>query len=270
MQFLELDDPEDFRRRSIPFLLEHEAAHGLLIGLALGVEQFPPGALAGIVLDGEATVAVALRLDYRLVVSRSANASAWRALARSLTDDSASVVLGANESVEAVAEAISRSIRFSLAQGIYECREVIPPPTRPDGASRNATVNDREALIDWHIDLNATLGATEEREDAAKAIDRVIADQAMHVWENAAGEVVSCAAAVGPTVRGIRVNNVYTPRERRGRGYASALVAGLTQRLLDAGRFAFLHTDLANPTSNALYQRIGYVRVGDFLMHRFD
>jgi hypothetical protein len=64
---------------------------------------------------------------------------------------------------------------------------------------------------------------------------------------------------------------VYTPPELRGRGYATALTAELSQRLLDQGRrFCFLFTDLTNPTSNAIYERIGYVRVAESAMVAFD
>jgi predicted GNAT family acetyltransferase len=73
------------------------------------------------------------------------------------------------------------------------------------------------------------------------------------------GETVSVSGWGGPTPNGIRVGPVYTPPELRGRGYATALVAELSQSLLDGGRsFVFLYTDLANPTSNAIYERIGY------------
>ena len=68
----------------------------------------------------------------------------------------------------------------------------------------------------------------------------------------------------GPTPNGIRIGPVYTPPELRGRGYASALTAQVSQLQLDRGRrFCFLYTDLANPTSNAIYMRIGYERVCD-------
>ena len=68
----------------------------------------------------------------------------------------------------------------------------------------------------------------------------------------------------GPTPNGIRIGPVYTPPELRGRGYASALTAQVSQLQLDRGkRFCFLYTDLANPTSNAIYRRIGYERVCD-------
>ena len=88
------------------------------------------------------------------------------------------------------------------------------------------------------------------------------------LWEDG-GEPVSLAGWGGPTPNGIRIGPVYTPPALRGRGYATALTAALSQRLLDgrlfAGgrRFCFLYTDLANPTSNAIYERIGYRRVAE-------
>jgi predicted GNAT family acetyltransferase len=78
------------------------------------------------------------------------------------------------------------------------------------------------------------------------------------------------AGHTGPTPNGIRVISVYTPPHLRGRGYASACVAALSQRLLDQGRkFCFLFTDLANPTSNHIYQEIGYEPVRDIDQWRF-
>ena len=60
------------------------------------------------------------------------------------------------------------------------------------------------------------------------------------------------------------------PGDERGRGYATALVAEQSQKLLDAGRrFCFLYTDLANPTSNAIYERIGYVKIAESAMVEF-
>ena len=73
------------------------------------------------------------------------------------------------------------------------------------------------------------------------------------------------ASSNRPTPNGIAVNLVYTPPEKRGRGYATACVAGVSQRQLDGGKtFCTLFTDLANPTSNAVYQRVGYQPLADF------
>jgi predicted GNAT family acetyltransferase len=79
------------------------------------------------------------------------------------------------------------------------------------------------------------------------------------------------AGAARPTVNGIAIGPVYTPPQFRGKGYASSLVAKLSQHLLDQGRtFCTLFTDLANPTSNRIYQNIGYRPVCDYTVYRFN
>ena len=75
----------------------------------------------------------------------------------------------------------------------------------------------------------------------------------------------------GATPNGIRVNLVYTPPEYRKKGYATSCVAALSQTLLDQGRkYCFLFTDLANPTSNHIYQTIGYQPVCDMNDYWFE
>jgi predicted GNAT family acetyltransferase len=72
------------------------------------------------------------------------------------------------------------------------------------------------------------------------------------------------AGVGGRTPTGVRIGPVYTPPERRGVGYTSNLVAAASQEQLDAGRsFVFLFTDLANPTSNHIYEAIGFEPVSD-------
>ena len=76
---------------------------------------------------------------------------------------------------------------------------------------------------------------------------------------------MSMAARARPMTHGVVVNAVYTPPEMRGRGYASACVGHLSQHLLDSGyQFCCLFTDLSNPTSNNIYQRLGYHPVCDY------
>ncbi len=90
----------------------------------------------------------------------------------------------------------------------------------------------------------------------------------LYLWVD--GAPVSMAGYTGPTPHGIRVGPVYTPPELRGRGYASALVAQMSQALLDGGRsFCFLFTNLANPTANHIYEEIGYEAVVDVDVYTF-
>jgi predicted GNAT family acetyltransferase len=86
------------------------------------------------------------------------------------------------------------------------------------------------------------------------------------LWETAgqSGEPVATAART-PVVGGMaRVAPVYTPPEHRGKGYGGAVTVAVSRDALEAGaREVVLFTDLANPTSNALYQRLGYRPVSD-------
>ncbi|MGC4937717.1 GNAT family N-acetyltransferase [Kribbella sp. DT2] len=86
------------------------------------------------------------------------------------------------------------------------------------------------------------------------------------LWERD-GRVVSMAAHNGSVFGASRIGSVYTPPDERDNGYAGALTAALTRHLLDEGHQPCLFTDLANPTSNKLYARIGYRKVVDFVRY---
>jgi len=84
------------------------------------------------------------------------------------------------------------------------------------------------------------------------------------------GEVVSMARKAGKTPNGNLVNLVYTPSHLRKRGYATECVAKLSLKILEEGNsFCFLFTDLMNPTSNSIYQKIGYRPVIDVDAYKF-
>jgi predicted GNAT family acetyltransferase len=90
------------------------------------------------------------------------------------------------------------------------------------------------------------------------------------MWLWADGEPTSMCGVSGPTPTGIRIGPVCTPPGHRGRGYASNLVAAACRRELDGGRRAcFLFTDLANETSNHIYEEIGFEPVRDIDQYRF-
>jgi predicted GNAT family acetyltransferase len=59
------------------------------------------------------------------------------------------------------------------------------------------------------------------------------------------------------------VSLVYTPDELRGHGYGSVVTALVSEIILKNKKIANLFTDLTNPTSNSIYQKIGYKKVGE-------
>jgi predicted GNAT family acetyltransferase len=107
--------------------------------------------------------------------------------------------------------------------------------------------------------------------DVASMLERWLGSpqRSLYFWE-IEGEPTAMAGVGSPTPSGIRVSAVYTPPERRGNGFATSLVAELSRRELVAGRrFCFLFTDLANPVSNRIYRRIGYLLVSKASEYRF-
>jgi len=144
---------------------------------------------------------------------------------------------------------------------IFEIREMPAPANRPAGAFRPAFETDVPALARWAAAFMTEAGLSEAI-DAERAVRERIRNHCLFVWDDRGP--VSMAAWSGRTPRGVRVNFVFTPPEFRRRGYASACVADLTRHMLAEGlSFCCLYTDLANPTSNHIYQEIGYRPVCD-------
>lgn len=274
MNVARLTDTDAFLERAGPFLLEREPLNNLLLGIAGTIradDGLYPERSFWVVAAGDRVVGAALRTPpYNLVLSAMATAAA-EALAGAVATERLPGAVGLRPGVDAFASRRSRTRRLLREQGVYALERVEDVP-RP-GRGRPAERRDRDLLVAWWRAF--TEEALHEGEPGAgheeQAVDtRLGADYAgIRVWEEA-GEAVSFAGWGGPTPNGIRIGPVYTPPELRGRGYATALVAELSQLLLDRGRrFCFLYTDLANPTANAIYRRIGYVQVGESAEYRF-
>ncbi|MFI6864797.1 GNAT family N-acetyltransferase [Streptomyces sp. NPDC050421] len=154
-------------------------------------------------------------------------------------------------------------------QRLYRLGTPLAPEPRPEGRSRIADERDREQLIRWHDEFAAATGAAHST-GAASWADTRIAGGRVTLWETPDGAPVSMAG-VTPMVAGqIRVAPVYTPSHLRGHGYAGAATTEAGRAALAAGAAeVLLFTDLANPTSNGLYQRIGYRPVTDFAVYDF-
>lgn len=138
--------------------------------------------------------------------------------------------------------------------------------------SRKAVVAVVDVIADAGVDLPGVIGDaataasfagqwTERRESAAEPA------MGQRIYEV---ELVDPPAATTEPVAGVaRIGAVYTPVDRRRRGYAGACVAAVSAGVLAAGRRCILYTDLGNPTSNSVYRRIGYRAVAECLRYRF-
>ncbi|MEV7236649.1 GNAT family N-acetyltransferase [Streptomyces sp. NPDC051020] len=154
--------------------------------------------------------------------------------------------------------------RVEQEQRLYRLGELIPPSPAPEGAPRTATTADRELLLAWHLAFAEEVG--EPGTHAERLVDERTASGGLTLWE--VGDVPVSMAGVSPRVAGtVRVTTVYTPPEYRGHGYAAAVTADVSRAAREAGAAEILlFTDLANPTSNGVYQRIGFRPVSDRLL----
>jgi hypothetical protein len=151
-----------------------------------------------------------------------------------------------------------------MSQRIHQLTEVSFPGPPAQGQLRRAVSGDFEIVRGWVAAFMAEAGETAG--DPREVASSRIGSGQLYLWDDR--EPVSMAASAGKTPGGVRVNLVYTPPHKRGRGYATACVAELSRQLLQEGnRFCCLYTDLDNPTSNAIYARIGYRPVSDASMY---
>ncbi len=230
-----------------------------------------------VVEHGGRVVAAALRTPpHNLILSHIGHPRALTLIAQDVYQQvqTLSGVIGTEAKLFALIwEKITGQIPFlSGRQRIYQL-ERVNPVTGVSGHLRAATDNDRELLLLWFRGFYMATEDEDEptREDNERIADRFLKspDAGMCVWE-VDGQAVSMAGYASPTPNGIRISGVYTPPEHRRSGYASACVAALSQVLLRRGyRFCFLYTDLNNPTSNHIYQEIGYTSVCDVEVYEF-
>jgi len=264
-------DADSFLDRAGDFLLEREAEHNLILGLSsrLRVEPrlYGEDPYFAAVSEGDRVVGVAMRTPpHNLILSMIDDDRALDLLAEDAREVFGSLpgVVGPREPVAKFARVWPENARIGIRQRVYRAAQAIVPEG-VSGSIRSYEDGDRELVIAWMDAFVAEALPEAPPDDSAHWLERNVSnpDAGVELWVDE-GRPVSFAAYGGLTPNGIRIGPVYTPPELRRRGYASALTAELTRTLLQRGRaFCFLFTDLANPTSNSIYQRVGYEPVSD-------
>ncbi|HUK50107.1 MAG TPA: GNAT family N-acetyltransferase [Terriglobales bacterium] len=125
-----------------------------------------------------------------------------------------------------------------------------------------------QTLIEYANNFTKEIGEPQTLPQSITNVEQLMKDERLYVWDDLG--IRAIAAISNPTSRWVRISLVYTPPQFREKGYASALVATLSQAMLNVGReFCYLFTDLSNPISNRIYMDIGYVPVCDFAEYEF-
>lgn len=169
------------------------------------------------------------------------------------------------------AQATGKNLRVSFNQRLFKIENVIAPRS-VKGEFVQAKPADLQLVFEWMtaFNLEALPNEPHSAEKMMKAAESRIVSGELYLWV-IDGKPVSMAGVSGQTENGIRVNAVYSPPEYRGYGYASAVTYHLTKLMLESGRkFCCLYTDLANPTSNGIYTKLGYAPVLDSTVYLFE
>jgi uncharacterized protein len=282
MRLTRFENTKDFYQRVEPFLLNHEPEHNLILGWSSALVRQPDDYqkpyLAVVEDDGVVQATFLMTLPYYAVISFTTCQEALSLFVYDLYADFKTIsgVAGAPEICRVFAaewQKISgQAYHQAMAQRLYQLNKV-NQVEGVVGHFRRATEADRPLLLEWMVafETEASVGTPPDEAHLEKVVNMMLTSPVRdaYFWEDE--KPVSFSAYGGLTPNGVRIGPVYTPPEYRGRGYASACVAALSQCFLDSGRkFVVLLTDLANPTSNHIYQVISYNPVTDINMLEFE
>jgi predicted GNAT family acetyltransferase len=279
MDLIIYKDVAGFLDKAQLWLEEREVENNLMLGIAFLLQVDPDRYqtqpfMAVVTEAGILVNAAVMTPPFNLILAGQSQPASLGSLASVLIERDWTIpgVLGSTEISRLFAGLWSQLTGLSVQAGmhmrVYQLTRVIQPRC-PPGHLREAGLEEIPLITDWVVAFQReALNENVSLEDVRPLAERLVAEHKLFYWDH--DGPVSMAASTRPTRNGVSVNHVYTPPEQRRKGYASACVAALSQRLLDSGyKFCSLFTDLANPTSNRIYMDIGYQPVCDFEEHRF-
>jgi predicted GNAT family acetyltransferase len=269
--------PQAFWDRASEFLLSDPVRNNVFVTVVRGridgaLVDDPPATYLTAMDDHGTVVGAAMRTPpFNVYVSPMPRASVEPVVDAMLaTCADARGVTGTAGDARAFADAWRRRTRAGIAVEMHQRihrLDAVTLPNAPPGQWRSARAGDRDLLVQWteafEIEAESEASGT-----AAREVDVRLGDGRAFVWED--GAPVSFAGRTIPVGGVVRIAPVYTPPEHRRRGYATALVAAVSQHALDRGAVACsLYTNLANRTSNEIYAAVGYLPVCDVTKYRF-
>lgn len=264
-------------------LEQNEALNNLMLGICLRAKSDPNYSpdikLATISAGDTLLLAATMTPPHNLILFSNEDRveESLNILADSLIEQNIHIpgVIGEKKLTEMFSTLWSRRISCTrellTALRVYVLKTVNQNLIGP-GIFRAAEERDLDFVIPGRLRFQIECGLEENPnlEQSAKHVQERIKAGSLFVWEDQ-GQVVSMAAPVRSMHRVAVIGLVYTPKDLRGKGYATSCVAALSQHLLNSGyEQCALFTDLSNPTSNSIYQKIGYEPIGDFDSYRFN
>ncbi len=276
------DEVAAFDAAALPFLRARPTQNTILLSVPSVIRERGPNAFGNEPprfgwyeeADGSVSAAFVQTPPHPMLLSDLPEGAA-RPLAEALLASGRplSGVNGPDADARAVADAWCAATGATRTEGarhrLYLLGELTDPDPAPAGAPRVATSGDLELLMAWFVDFAQEVG------DPVMNVQRAVVDRLDYrglTLCEADGVPVSLAGITRLLEGdGIRIGPVYTPKPLRGRGYAAAATAAACRTAYERGaREVSLFTDVSNPTSNALYQRLGFRPLGDRVVIHFE
>ncbi|WP_344979669.1 GNAT family N-acetyltransferase [Streptosporangium fragile] len=260
-------DAEAYTAATEPWLLRDPVRNTVPLTVLRGIRngQWVDDLLLGRLERGGQTVAAAIQTPPHFLVLPDIPADTIPELVERLAERERSIsgVTGPLPVVEAFAACWRRPEAERRSERLYRLGSLCAPDPLAGGASRTAVEDDLDLLVKWGGEFQAEAdhgtGA-----DLTPLVAGRIARRELVLWE-AGGRPVAFAGVSTPLGGMSRVGPVYTPPELRGGGYGIAVSHAVSAKALaDGAEEVLLFTDLANPTSNRIYQAIGYRPVSDY------
>jgi predicted GNAT family acetyltransferase len=267
------DSVQSFLGKAGDMLYLHEPTNSLMLGLCEGMQKQTPktAPLLIRVVENNKTVSAAIQTPPMNLILTYGHREHLELLAKELKERDVQFTGVVGPAIESESFAniwtglSGKTKHLGMGQKIYKI-EKVDFPTNIAGEFKVATELDLPVVLEWiQAFAKECLPPTDQRSEMhwREFAESGIQRQSVYFWM-VEGKPCAMARAMRPTQDGVSVAGVYTPPASRKNGYASAVVAHLSQKMLDSGKkFCVLYTDLSNPTSNKIYQNVGYREVCD-------
>lgn len=274
MKFQQYEDVEKFANMINPFLKVNEDKYSLFLGV---LERIKVGAyenpyMATIEENGELLAIFQMTPPHPLniifvdekQIAKSADLCITELIKQAIPVESIiSVKEWAFLFAQKWQEKTGGSYSLLMDQGLYRLDKVEESLEMSEGTWRYATANDELLIEEWYAQFEKDTGlSTTAPIEIKKRVKAMLDEKEVFLWENQE-EVVAMMKKSRPTAKGVTVSLVFTPAEQRKKGYGRTLVAAVSRELLKEFEFCVLYTDMLNPTSNKIYQEIGYKKLVD-------
>lgn len=282
MKIIKLDTITDFFITNEALLLKNESFNNLILGLAISIRDqkfIPKNPVFYSILSDYQNIACALMSDKnRPLMLPPMPIEAVKLLIQSLIENNIEItaVIGEEHITNYFKDQwilISKNIGFKINThlGVYECTKVVMPRS-VTGKLIIASNQHKETLriyIKGFLQDFCPEDPENDDESIEEIMDHHLALSCIYLLQNMNNEIVSMAAIIRSTTNTDTVGFVYTPTSYRGKGHGSSIVALLSDKIIKEGRIANLFTDLSNLTTNTIYPKVGYKKIGQNIHHDF-